>query len=91
MSTEKRMNEGYEIIESRTIGSAEFVIGHNPAAGNPYVCWHCKNGTDYFWGHYTNELSSAQNKMRERYNNVFQNARDNGQKPPKKHDEHERF
>ena len=43
---EKRINSGYEIIESHTIGSNELVIGHNPEAPNPYVCWYCKNGSD---------------------------------------------
>ena len=42
----KRINSGYEIIESHTIGSNELVIGHNPEAPNPYVCWYCKNGSD---------------------------------------------
>ena len=49
MNEEKRINAGYEIMESCTIGSTELVIGHNPKAPNPYVCWYCKNGTDYFW------------------------------------------
>ena len=56
---EKRINSGYEIIESHTIGSNELVIGHNAAAPNPYVCWYCKNGSDYFWGYYCNQLSEA--------------------------------
>ena len=30
MNEEKRINGGYEIIESCTIGSNELVIGHNP-------------------------------------------------------------
>lgn len=30
MEQEKRINQGYEIIESCTIGSKELVIGHNP-------------------------------------------------------------
>ena len=51
---EKRINSGYEIIESHTIGSNELVIGHNDKAPNPYVCWYCKNGSDYFWGYYCN-------------------------------------
>lgn len=38
MENEKRSNQGYEIIESCTIGSTELVIGHNPKAPNPYVC-----------------------------------------------------
>ena len=42
MDEEKRSNQNYEIIESCTIGSTELVIGHNPNAPNPYVCWYCK-------------------------------------------------
>ena len=64
---EKRVNSGYEIIESHTIGSNELVIGHNAAAPNPYVCWYCKNGSDYFWGYYCNQLSEARRKLNERY------------------------
>lgn len=67
MNEEKRINGGYEIIESCTIGSNELVIGHNPKAPNPYVCWYCKNGTDYFWGYYCNQLSEAREKLNERY------------------------
>lgn len=54
MDEEKRSNGGYEIIESCTIGSNELVIGHNPNAPNPYVCWYCKGGDNYFWGYYDN-------------------------------------
>lgn len=35
MEEEKRINGGYEIIESCTIGSTELVIGHNPKAPTP--------------------------------------------------------
>ena len=52
---EKRINGGYEIIESCIIGSNELVIGHNAKAPNPYVCWYCKDGSDYFWGYYCNQ------------------------------------
>lgn len=34
---EKRINGGYEIIESCTIGNNELVIGHNSKAPQP-VC-----------------------------------------------------
>lgn len=67
MDEEKRSNQGYEIIESCKIGNTELVIGHHPTAPNPYVCWYCKNGTDYFWGYYTNELDAAREKLNERY------------------------
>lgn len=90
MNEEKRSNEGYEIIESRTIGSTEFVIGHHPTAPNPYVCWHCKNGRDYFWGYYTNELSAARDKMRQHSEDAARHLRGNLPKPPKNRDEHER-
>ena len=59
MDEEKRSNQNYEIIESCTIGSTELVIGHNPNAPNPYVCWYCKGGSNYFWGYYTNELDAV--------------------------------
>ena len=90
MNEERRSNEGYEIIESRTIGSTEFVIGHSPSAPNPYVCWYCKNGTDYFWGYYCNELSEARWKLRERSENEVRYQRDMHQIPTKKKDAHER-
>ena len=63
MDEEKRSNQNYEIIESCTIGSTELVIGHNPNAPNPYVCWYCKGGSNYFWGYYTNELDAARQKL----------------------------
>lgn len=90
MGEDKRSNEGYEIMESCTVGSTEFVIGHHLTAANPYVCWHCKNGTDYFWGYYTNELSLAQDKMRERYEDAASHQPDSKQKSSKNHDELER-
>lgn len=67
MSEEKRTNQGYEIVESCHIGNKELVIGHNPTAPNPYVCWYCKGGDNYYWGFYTNELTDARDKLNERY------------------------
>lgn len=67
MNEEKRINQGYEIVECCTIGSTELVIGHHPTAPNSYVCWYCKNGTDYFWGSYCNSLEAAREKLNERY------------------------
>lgn len=90
MDNVKRVNQGYEIIESRTIGSTEFVIGHNPNAPNPYVCWHYKNGTDYFWGVYCNSLEGAREKMNERAETEVAYQRDKKQIPPKVKADHER-
>ena len=47
--------------------STELVIGHNPNAPNPYVCWYCKGGSNYFLGYYTNEFDDARKKLNERY------------------------
>ena len=68
MEKEKRSNQGYEIIESCTIGSTELVIGHNPKAPNPYVCWYCKGGDNYFWGHYFSDLLEAKKDLLGRAN-----------------------
>ena len=59
MNGETRSNQGYEIIESCTIGNTELVIGHHPKAPNPYVCWYCKGGDNYYWGCYCNTLEAA--------------------------------
>lgn len=66
MTGQKRVHQNYEIIESKKKGDMELVIGHNPKAPNPYVCWYYNDG--YFWGYYCNSLESAQNKLNERYN-----------------------
>lgn len=63
---EIRSNQGYEIIESCTIGNTEIVIGHNPKAPNPYACWYCKGGGNYYWGYYCNTLEAAKEKLNER-------------------------
>lgn len=79
----ERINKNYKIIESRTIGNTELVIGYSPKAANPYVCWYCSNGDSYYWGYYTNELSDAQNKLSERYLREIRYLRDIGQLPEK--------
>ena len=67
MYTETRFNQGYEIIESCSIGSKEIVIGHHPKAPNPYVCWYCKVGDSYYQGWYCNTLTAAREKLIGRY------------------------
>lgn len=67
MNEQKRSRAGYEIIESCTIGQNELVIGHNPNAPAPYVCWYCRGGNNYFWGHYCNNITEAREKLNERY------------------------
>lgn len=61
---EQRSNEGYVITDSVHVGNAEFVIGKNETRyGTMYVTWRCANGTDYYWGHYFNDLFSAQKDL----------------------------
>ena len=53
-----RVNEGYYIVVSVPISEVyEIVIGVN--ASGRYVVWHCKNGDDYFWGHYVMTYTQA--------------------------------
>lgn len=66
-NAEIRSNQGYEIIESCTIGSKEIVIGYHRTAPNPYVCWYCKGSDNYYQGWYCNTLAAAREKLIERY------------------------
>ena len=68
----KRTNQGYEIIESCTIGSQELVIGHHPKAPNPYVCWYCMGGDSYSQGCYCNTLAAARESLISRYQSECQ-------------------
>lgn len=62
--SEIRINQNYRIIEVLDLGDVELVIGHNPNAPNPYVCWYYNGG--YFWGYYCDTLASAKKKLQER-------------------------
>ena len=72
MNTEIRANQGYEIIEGCTIGQKEIVIGNHPKAPNPYVCWFCKDGDNYYQGCYCNTIETAREKLIERYQDECQ-------------------
>lgn len=61
-----RTNAGYTITDSIFIGKAEFVIGHNPSFSTPYVTWECKDGDNYFWGHYLTERKAPERDLLER-------------------------
>ena len=61
-----RVNAGYTITDSLSIGKVEFVIGHSPKLSAPYVTWACKNGTDYYWGHYMSNRRDAEKDLLER-------------------------
>ena len=78
MNEEKRMNGGYEIIESCQIGRTEL------------VCWYCKDGSDYFWGYYCNQLSEARDKLNERYQNECRMPYNQPEKKQRNHNDRER-
>ena len=61
-----RENQGYHITDSIQIGDVEFVAGELAAAPNSYVTWECKNGDDYFWGHYFSDRLAAKRDLLER-------------------------
>lgn len=63
---EKRINQGYEIIQSIDVGSAEFVLGVNVKAPGQYVTWKCSNKDNYYWGHYMNSRLAAIRNLCER-------------------------
>ena len=54
-----RENAGYTIILAIPIGNVEFVLGENPVGIAKYVTWECKNGDNYYWGHYTTDRLAA--------------------------------
>ncbi len=65
-NSEKRINAGYEIIDAIPVGNTEFVLGRNIHDGARYVTWECKNGDNYFWGHYFADRKDAVRDFYER-------------------------
>lgn len=55
-----RTNQGFIITNQITVGETEFVLGVHEKAPNSFVTWQCKNGNDYYWGHYFSNLLAAQ-------------------------------
>lgn len=54
----ERKNAGYVITRSIQFPSFEYVLGEKPD-GSGYVTWYCKNGNDYYYGHYITERDLA--------------------------------
>ena len=61
-----RLNAGYIITDSIHIGETEFVIGVHTTQPNMFVTWACKNGTNYFWGHYLTSRDAAERDLVDR-------------------------
>lgn len=62
----QRINAGYTITDSVTIGKTEFVIGQNKAQPPMYVTWACMGGSNYFWGHYMASREAAERDLLDR-------------------------
>lgn len=61
-----RINAGYRIINAISVGNKEYVLGIHCEVPNQFVTWECKNGTDYFLGHYLNTSLKAIKDLCER-------------------------
>ena len=55
---EQRECAGYIITQSIRVKDAEFVLGEH-SKKDMYVTWRCKDGDNYFWGHYTSNRYEA--------------------------------
>lgn len=77
-----RRNAGYTILQAEKIGNLEIVLGENSKAPARYVTWMCRNGTDYFWGHYFSSLLSVSRDYMKRINEERSDLRDTGAVPP---------
>jgi len=67
-----RINQGYTISDSIQIGEMEFVLGKNGSAPAMYVTWACKDGDNYFWGHYFSDPMEAKKDLLGRANEELQ-------------------
>ena len=53
---EQRKNAGYVITYSIQCPRFEYVLGEKPGG---YVTWYCKNGKEYYFGHYMTDPDVA--------------------------------
>lgn len=81
----ERINAGYIITDSIFIGDSEFVIGANGTSlGTMYVTWQCKDGDNYFWGHYLSDRKAAEKDLLDRAGNELRLQMQKDQKPKNK-------
>ena len=62
----ERSNAGYVITSAIRVGDTEYVLGENPKAPARFVTWVCRNGSNYFWGRYTDDLLTALRNLLDR-------------------------
>ena len=58
--------------------------------GYEIIEWYCKDGSDYFWGYYCNQLSEAREKLNERYQRECSMPYNQPDKKQKSRDDRER-
>lgn len=56
---DKRVNSGYVITDSIHVGNVELVLGVNSSDPAQFVTWECRDGNNYYWGHYTPSHTEA--------------------------------
>ena len=62
-----RINCGYEIVTALQCSKRmELVIGHNPEAPSPWVCWYCYDGNNYSTGDYCGSFREALQSLADR-------------------------
>ena len=89
---EQRECAGYIITQSIKVKDSEFVLGEHPKK-DMYVTWRCKDGDNYFWGHYTSNRYDALKDLCQRAEKEIDNLAAIGEIPPitsKKEQERER-
>ena len=83
---EQRTNIGYRITDTIHVGNAEFVLGVHETDPNRFVTWECKNGTDYYWGHYLTSRKAAEKDLVNRANHAIRFREQFSQKEKKGRD-----
>lgn len=68
-----RVNQGYIIIDSETVGNQEIVLAENQKAPQPFATWRRNISNDeqtgqenFFWGHYFSDPEAARKDFKAR-------------------------
>lgn len=78
---EQRECAGYIITQSIKVKDSEFVLGEHPKK-DMYVTWRCKDGDNYFWGHYTSNRYEALRDLCQRAEREIDYLASIGEIPP---------
>ena len=78
---EQRDCAGYIITQSIKVKDSEFVLGEHPKK-DMYVTWRCKDGDNYFWGHYTSNRYDALKDLCQRAEREIDYLASIGEIPP---------